>query len=139
MLANPGARQLRDELRAVCAALEPIQPEEPPRRGSASGSSPRCPEAAKSARSRRWILVAALPRLEAALRGRIRRRLARQRAGIPFGSSRLGPASVDQLVGTMARVVPESVDLQGGGLVKATIELPRSAVLSACTARRRRP
>ena len=128
LLANPAARQLRDELRAVCAALEQIQPEEPPAdlrerilAALPTGQATGAPAAGFPATSG---CVAG----RSALRSSFRRRLAGQRAGIPVRHlAGLGRASVNQLVGTMARAVPESVDVQGGGSLvdKATIEMPQ--------------
>ncbi len=129
LLANPAARQLRDELRAVCAALEQIQPEEPPAE-LRERILAALPAGQTTGASRRWIpgrRLAASPsglRYAAAFAGG----LLVSALAFQFGTSPVsGQLSVNQLVGTMARAVPESVDVQGGGSLvdKATIELPQ--------------
>ena len=129
LLANPQARELRDDLRAVCSALDAVQPDEAPE-GLLDQILAALPsEAARSARvTGPWILGRSFASSPTRLRyaavfagGLLVSALA-----FHFSASGSGDASVDELVGTMTRVAPDAIDPHAGAsfVAKATIELP---------------
>ena len=125
LLANPRARELRDDLRAVCTALDSIRPEEPPAglRNQILAALPSESRTTAWGRDRTLISSPARLRYAAAFAGGL---LVSALAFQFSTTARQGDASVDQLVGTMARATPEVVGPQIDASVvdKASIDIP---------------
>jgi hypothetical protein len=124
-LASTDRAEFRDDLRAVCTALDSIQPEEPPAglREQILTALPPGSRTTAWGRGRTLLSSPARLRYAAAFAGG----LLVSALALQFGTTfRHGEASVDELVGTMARATPEAVGpgIDARAVDSASIDVP---------------